>query len=208
MNDEASPKATNVTWDPGVMTRSERFTKLGCQGMTLWFTGLSGSGKSTVAAALEVALVERGVLTYRLDGDNLRHGLNANLGFSAADRAENIRRVGEVAKLFADAGVVTLATFVSPYRADRALCRRLHVEAGLPFIEIHVAASLAVCEARDPKGLYGKARAGELKGFTGIDDPYEPPVDPELVLDTGELSVEASVGRVLELIVARGLLRR
>ncbi len=199
-------KATNVTWDGGNLTRDQRWERLGCSGATLWFTGLSGSGKSTVAAALEVALLERGVFTYRLDGDNLRHGLNANLGFSAEDRQENIRRVGEVAKLFADAGVLTLATFVSPYRSDRALCRQLHDAAGLPFIEIHVAASLEVCEARDPKGLYQQARAGKIKGFTGIDDPYEAPESPELVIDTGELSVAASVEQIMAQLRERKLL--
>jgi adenylylsulfate kinase len=198
-------KATNVTWDGGNLTREQRWERLGCSGATLWFTGLSGSGKSTVAAALEVALLERGVFTYRLDGDNLRHGLNANLGFSAEDRQENIRRVGEVAKLFADAGVLTLATFVSPYRSDRALCRRLHDAAGLPFVEIHVAASLEVCEARDPKGLYRKARAGQIQGFTGIDDPYEAPESPELVIDTGQLTVDACVERIVALLEARAL---
>ena len=201
-----SRKATNVTWDGGNLTREQRWKQLGCSGATLWFTGLSGSGKSTVAAALEVALLERRVFTYRLDGDNLRHGLNANLDFSAADRQENIRRVGEVAKLFADAGVLTLATFVSPYRSDRALCRRLHEAAALPFIEIHVAASLEVCEARDPKGLYRKARAGQIKGFTGIDDPYEAPESPELVIDTGELSVAACVERIVAVLGERKLL--
>ncbi len=199
-------KATNVTWDGGNLTREQRWAQLGCAGATLWFTGLSGSGKSTVAAALEVALLERRVATYRLDGDNLRHGLNANLGFSAEDRQENIRRVGEVAKLFADAGLLTLATFVSPYRADRALCRSLHDAAGLPFLEVHVAASLEICESRDPKGLYRKARAGELRGFTGIDDPYEAPEAPELVIDTGELSVDGCVERLLTLLDERQLL--
>jgi adenylylsulfate kinase len=200
-------KATNVTWDGGNLTREERWRGLGCTGATLWFTGLSGSGKSTVAAALEVELVRLGIFTYRLDGDNLRHGLNANLGFSADDRRENIRRVGEVAKLFADAGALTLATFVSPYRADRDLCRRLHDEAGLPFAEIHVAAALEVCEARDPKGLYKKARAGQITRFTGVDDPYEAPEAAELVLDTGALSVDQSVERLVGWLRERDLLR-
>src|SRR4051794_25020288 len=163
-------QATNVTWHEGHVGREQRQALLRQKGATLWFTGLSGSGKSTIAFTLEHALVQMGHLAYVLDGDNVLHGLNKNLGFNAADRAENIRRIGEVAKLFADAGVVVMTSFISPYRKDRDPCRQLHDAAKLPFVEIHVATPIATCESRDPKGLYKKARAGELKGFTGIDD--------------------------------------
>src|SRR5690606_1867210 len=152
---------------------------------TIWFTGLSASGKSTIACALEQVLVQSGMPAYRLDGDNIRHGLNKNLGFSAADRAENIRRIGEVARLFADSGVIALTAFISPYRADRDLAREVHEKDKLGFFEVFVDTPIDVCEQRDPKGLYKKARAGELKGFTGIDDPYEAPAKPELVLKPG-----------------------
>src|SRR5712692_5810561 len=176
-------KATNITWHEGHVTREEREKILGQKGATLWFTGLSGSGKSTMAFTLEHALVQRGRLAYVLDGDNIRHGLNKNLGFSAADREENIRRIGEVARLFADAGAITMTSFISPYRKDRDNVRALHAAGQLPFVEIFVNTPIAVCEQRDPKGLYKKARAGELKNFTGIDDPYEEPARPEVVLD-------------------------
>jgi len=170
--------ADNVVWHTGLVGRADRASR----GATVWFTGLSGSGKSTVAAEVERALVALGRPAYLLDGDNLRHGLNADLGFSAADRSENIRRVGEVARLFADAGVVALVPVISPYRDDRARARAIHVAVDLPFVEVYVDTPLAVCEARDTKGLYAKARAGEITGFTGIDAPYEPPDSPELVL--------------------------
>src|SRR5215470_1985381 len=176
-------KATNITWHEGHVTREERNALLKQKGATLWFTGLSGSGKSTIAFTLEHALVQRGRLAYVLDGDNIRHGLNKNLGFSAADREENIRRIGEVAKLFADCGVLTMTSFISPYRKDRDGVRQLHREDGLLFVEIFVNTPIATCETRDPKGLYKKARAGELKNFTGIDDPYEPPAAAEITLD-------------------------
>lgn len=192
--------ATNITWHEGTVTREERQRALGQKGVTLWMTGLSASGKSTIAVALEQVLVQRGRHAYRLDGDNIRHGLNKNLGFSAADRAENIRRIGEVAKLFADAGLITITSFISPYRADRDLVRKLHADADLPFFEVYVDCDINVAEQRDPKGLYKKARTGELKGFTGIDDPYEAPLDPELHLKTHELSVEQSVLKLLELL--------
>jgi adenylylsulfate kinase len=184
----AENKATNITWHEGHVTRDERAALLKQKGATLWFTGLSGSGKSTIAFTLEHALVQRGRLAYVLDGDNIRHGLNKNLGFSAADREENIRRIGEVAKLFADAGVLTMASFISPYRKDRDVVRALHVEAKVPFIEIHLATPIETCEQRDPKGLYKKARAGQLKGFTGIDDPYEAPLQPEITIDATSTS--------------------
>ncbi len=202
-------KSTNIHWHEGDISRDERWKALRAKGATVWFTGLSGSGKSTIASALEQALVNQGVFCYRLDGDNVRFGLNKNLGFSAEDRAENIRRIGEVAKLFADAGVVALTSFISPYRNDRDLCRKIHAEAKpgpLDFVEIFVDTPIEECERRDPKGLYKKARAGEIKGFTGIDDPYEAPASPELVLDTTKLTVEQSVAKVIELLVARGVL--
>jgi adenylylsulfate kinase len=190
----AEIKATNITWHEGHATRAERASLLRQNGATLWFTGLSGSGKSTIAFTLEHALVQAGRLAYVLDGDNIRHGLNKNLGFSAADREENIRRIGEVAKLFADCGVITMTSFISPYRKDRDAVRVLHVAGEIPFIEVHVNTPIGTCEQRDPKGLYKKARAGQLKNFTGIDDPYEPPEKPELTIDaTGTSPQEATV---------------
>ncbi len=198
--------ATNITWHEGTVTRQERQRNLGHKGATVWMTGLSGSGKSTIAVALEQVLMQQGKHAYVLDGDNVRHGLNKNLGFSAEDRAENIRRIGEVAKLFTDSGLITITSFISPYRADRDLARALHEESDLPFLEVYVEAPLDVAEARDPKGLYKKARAGEIKGFTGIDDPYEPPERPELHLHTDRMPVEESVRGLLELLEGRGLL--
>jgi adenylylsulfate kinase len=187
-------KATNITWHEGHVTANERAALLKQKGATLWFTGLSASGKSTIAFTLEHALIQRGNLAYVLDGDNIRHGLNKNLEFSAADREENIRRIGEVAKLFADCSVITMTSFISPYRKDRDNVRALHDAAGVAFIEVHVATSIETCEQRDPKGLYKKARAGQLKQFTGIDDPYEPPLKPELVIDATSTSpVDATV---------------
>ena len=191
-------KATNITWHEGHATRDERQALLKQKGCTLWFTGLSGSGKSTIAFTLEHALVQRGRLAYVLDGDNIRHALNKNLGFTAADREENIRRIGEVAKLFADTGVITLTSFISPYRKDRDNVRALHVAGNLPFIEIHCATPIETCETRDPKGLYKKARAafasGKGMGFTGVDDPYEAPFKPEITLDaTGTSPQQAAV---------------
>jgi adenylylsulfate kinase len=191
-------KATNITWHEGHVTREERAALLKQRGATLWFTGLSGSGKSTAAFTLEHALVQQGRLAYVLDGDNIRHGLNRNLGFSAADREENIRRIGEVAKLFADSGVVTMTSFISPYRKDRDLVRELHAKGKLPFIEIYMATPIETCEQRDPKGLYKKARAGELKGFTGIDDPYEAPMNPELVIDAATTTPQQAASLVLD----------
>jgi adenylylsulfate kinase len=202
----AQQVATNITWHAGQITREDRHRSLGQKGATIWFTGLSGSGKSTIAVAFEKALMERGKHAYCLDGDNIRHGLNKNLGFSAEDRAENIRRIGEVAKLFADAGMIATTSFISPYRADRDAVRALHTAANLPFIEVFVDCPIEVAEQRDPKGLYKKARAGEIRGFTGIDDPYEPPEHPELRLRTDQLSVEDSVQAVLRLLGERGIL--
>ncbi len=198
--------ATNITWHEGTVSRQERHENLTQQGATIWLTGLSGSGKSTIAVAVEQVLLQQGKHAYVLDGDNVRHGLNKNLGFSAEDRTENIRRIGEVSKLFADAGIISVTSFISPYRADRDIVRRLHDEANLPFLEVYVETPLAVAEQRDPKGLYKKARAGEIKGFTGIDDPYQEPRSAELVLHTDQQTIEESVRAVLELIEARGLL--
>jgi len=186
----------NVVWHQGAVARADRPGV----GATVWFTGLSGSGKSTVAAELERALVAAGRPAYLLDGDNLRHGLNADLGFSAADRSENIRRVGEVARLFADAGVVALVPVISPYRTDRDRARAIHEAVGVPFVEVFVDTPLEVCEARDPKGLYAKARAGEIKGFTGIDDPYEAPLRPDLRLTPDDGDPAAQATRVLKLL--------
>ncbi|MDY7108282.1 MAG: adenylyl-sulfate kinase [Planctomycetota bacterium] len=198
--------ATNITWHEGSVSRAERNRNLGQKGATVWFTGLSGSGKSTIAVALEQVLLQQGKHAYCLDGDNVRHGLNKNLGFSAEDREENIRRIGEVAKLFADAGLVALTSFISPYRADRDKARALHDADGLAFIECYVECPLDVAEERDPKGLYKKARAGEIKGFTGIDDPYEEPAKPELVLRTDQHSVAECVQQVLDLLDEKGIL--
>ena len=178
---EAS-RSPNVVWHESEIPRVARWAAAGAHGATVWLTGLSGSGKSTIASALAVRLAARGVLGYTLDGDNLRHGLNGDLGFSELDRTENVRRVAEVARLFADAGVVALVPVISPYRAGRDHARRIHEDAGLVFVEVFVDTPIDVCEQRDPKGLYAKARAGELKGFTGIDDPYEPPLQPEVMV--------------------------
>ena len=172
----------NIVWHEPIVPRSERWSILGVRGATIWFTGLSGSGKSTVATEVERVLLERRQPTYLLDGDNLRHGLNADLGFDEASRTENVRRVGEVARLFADAGAVALVPLVSPYRQGRDRARGLHETAGLVFLEVFVDTPIEECERRDPKGLYKKARAGELKNFTGIDDPYEAPLGAELTV--------------------------
>jgi bifunctional enzyme CysN/CysC len=180
----SAPRSSDVVWHDQGESRETRWAAAGLHGATVWLTGLSGSGKSTVAGEVERQLVARGAATYSLDGDNLRHGLNGDLGFSAAGRVENVRRVAEVARLFADAGIVALVPVISPYRAGRDHARQLHQDAGLTFLEVFVDAPLDVCEARDPKGLYARARAGKVKGFTGIDDPYEPPEHPDLVIAT------------------------
>jgi adenylylsulfate kinase len=197
------PKSQNITWHAGHFGRAEREKLHGHRGVTLWFTGLSGSGKSTVARQVEALLAARGVHVYTLDGDNVRHGLCSDLGFSPADRVENIRRIGEVCKLFTDAGTVTLAAFVSPYRADRDRVRAMMPE---DFVEVYVAADLAVCEERDPKGLYKKARAGEIAEFTGVSAPYEAPEHAEITLRTDQESVLQSAERVLKVLEARGVL--
>ncbi len=223
---------TNIHWHEGDITREERWKALKSKGATLWFTGLSGSGKSTIASALEQVIVSRGVHCYRLDGDNVRFGLNCGpkilgeafgfgpdaakrfgLGFSAEDRAENIRRIGEVAKLFADSGSIALTSFISPYIKDRDIARASHKNAkpsGIDFIEVYVDTPLELCEKRDPKGLYKQARAALAEGkgmkFTGVDDPYEAPREPELVLKTAEHDVAACVGKCLDMLKTRGIL--
>lgn len=199
-------KSENITFHAGEVTPAAREANMGQRGGTVWFTGLSGSGKSTVAVALEAALVARGRHVARLDGDNVRMGLCSNLGFSAEDRAENIRRIGEVARLQAEAGLVCLASFVSPYAKDRDRVLAIHEAAGLPCAEVFVAVPLSVAEARDPKGLYKKARAGEIKGFTGIDDPYEEPVAPALRLDTDQTPLPEAVETLLALLTDRGMI--
>lgn len=188
-------KSTNIVWHESEVTKEDRRNLNGHKSAILWFTGLSGSGKSAISVKLETALLELGIHTYRLDGDNVRHGLNKNLGFSSEDRTENIRRIGEVSKLMVDAGLFTLTAFISPYHKDRDQVREL-VETD-EFIEIYVKASLEACEKRDPKGLYKKARLGEIKNFTGIDAPYEAPREPEITLDTTKLSIEESVEVIL-----------
>ncbi|MBN2279392.1 MAG: adenylyl-sulfate kinase [Candidatus Marinimicrobia bacterium] len=184
----------NIIWHNTEITRRDREEQQGHQGVVLWLTGLSGSGKSTVATALQKKLFETGHRVYILDGDNIRHGLNADLGFSEQDRMENIRRIGEVAKLFMDAGVITITAFISPFRTDRNRIRDILPEG--KFIEVHVSAPLEVCESRDPKGLYKKARTGELFQFTGIDSPYEEPEKPEIVIETFRVSVEENVAQI------------
>ena len=202
----AKQKATNVHWHEGDITRAHRSKLLGHRGATLWFTGLSGSGKSTVAVELEGVLSEMGVLSYRLDGDNVRLGINRNLGFSPEDRTENIRRIGEISKLFVDTGVVALSSFISPYTADRDQVRALHEAAGMDFIEIFVDCSLEMAESRDPKGLYKKARAGEIKNFTGIDDPYQAPENPEIHLHSDQQTLSEEVEIILVELRARGII--
>lgn len=187
-------------WHPGAVSRQERAAVTGGLGATVWLTGLSGSGKSTIAHRTEQWLVASGRAAYVLDGDNLRHGLNGDLGFRSEDRTENVRRVGEVARLMADAGLVVLVPVISPYRVDRDRVRLIHTVAGVPFHEVFVDTPLEVCEQRDPKGLYRKARAGEIRGFTGIDDPYESPTQPELVVRTAESSVDEAVEAIVALL--------
>ena len=198
----AEQKATNIVWHQGAVTRGDREKLNGHKGATVWLTGLSGSGKSTIAVELEKHLWERGVRAYILDGDNIRHGLNKNLGFSPEDRTENIRRIGEVAKLFTDAGMVALTAFISPYRADRDQVRALMPN---DFVEVLVDCPVEECEKRDVKGLYKKARAGEIKEFTGISAPYEAPTKPELTIHTATQSVAESARQVLTYLEQRGV---
>ena len=207
MQDPSSNAASaNVTWHAGTVGRGDRESLLGQRGATVWFTGLSGSGKSTIAVAVEALLVGAGRLCYRVDGDNLRHGLNRNLGFSPDDRAENVRRTGEVCRILGDAGVISLASLVSPFRADRGMVRALHEEWTLPFVEVFVDVPLAVAESRDPKGLYKKARAGEIRDFTGIHQPYEAPEAAELVIDSSATSVDDAAAHVLDALRMRGII--
>ena len=197
-------KATNVTWHEGSVSRQEREKLLNQKGVTVWMTGLSASGKSTIACILEQMLLHKKKHAYRLDGDNIRHGLNKNLGFSAEDRAENIRRIGEVAKLFTDAGVIAITSFISPYKKDRDAVRA-SMKSG-EFIEVYINVSLAGAEKRDPKGLYKKARAGEIKGFTGIDDPYEAPEKAEIVIDTEKVNAGDAAQQILSYLENGGYL--
>ena len=197
-------KATNITWHGGHVGREDREKVLGQHGVCIWLTGLSGSGKSTVAVAAEAALLSRGHVAYVLDGDNIRHGLNKNLGFSPEDRTENIRRIAEVAKLFTETGVIVFTSFISPYRADRDAARALFPVGD--FVEVYAAADVEACEKRDPKGLYKKARAGEIPEFTGISAPYEAPQAPELVLQTSNQTVEQSAGELLAYLEGKGYL--
>lgn len=197
-------KSENIVWHDSKVTKSARRELNNHKSAVIWFTGLSGSGKSTVSVELEKELYGLDVRTYRLDGDNVRHGLNKNLGFSPEDRKENIRRIGEVSKLMVDAGLFTLSAFISPYREDRDEVREL-VEDG-EFIEVFVDASVETCESRDPKGLYKKARAGEIKGFTGIDAPYEEPKNPEVTIDTDKLTLEESVQEIVSYLKEKGYL--
>jgi adenylylsulfate kinase len=197
-------KSENVTWHRTLVSQADRRGLLKQSGCVVWLTGLSGSGKSTVACGLEKALVDAGHAAYILDGDNIRHGLNGDLGFSAEDRTENIRRIGHVAHLFADAGLVAITAFISPYRADRQAVRAMVPED--KFIEVHVDADVSVCEQRDPKGLYRKARAGEIRNFTGIDAPYEAPEHPELQIRTDSCSVEQCVEQILAALGERNLI--
>ncbi len=200
----SAPKSKNIVWHEGQVTREDREKRLGQRGVTIWLTGLSGSGKSTIAVAAEQVLAERGRQTYCLDGDNIRHGLNSNVGFSPEDRTENIRRIGEVAKLFTDAVTIVFCSFVSPYRADRDAVRDIMGEGD--FVEVHVDASLETCEGRDVKGLYQKARAGEIPEFTGISAPYEAPEKPELLIDTNGQTVDQSVEELLAYLLEKGYL--
>ena len=199
---QISHEATDITWHASQVTRAHREKLLDQRGALLWLTGLSGSGKSTVAFRVEHALIERGCVAYVLDGDNVRHGLNSNLGFSADDRAENIRRIGEVGKLFVDAGLITLSSFVSPYRADRDQVRALLAED--QFFEIYMNTPLEICEQRDPKGLYKRARAGEIPNFTGISDPYEEPQAPELELKSDTVTIDEAARQVICLLEQHG----
>jgi len=197
-------KATNITWHEGFVTRKDREKLNGHCGCVVWFTGLSGSGKSTLARLLELDLYKRGCHSYVLDGDNIRHGLNKNLGFSPEDREENIRRIGEVARLFADAGIIAITAFISPYRRDRNRARELNTEGS--FIEIYCKCSIDECERRDTKGLYKKARAGEIKEFTGIDAPYEEPEKPEIVVDTEKETPEKCLEKIISFLEMKNII--
>lgn len=196
--------SNHITWHDSAVTKAERQQRNQHRSVVIWFTGLSGSGKSTISVALEKALYQQHVHTYRLDGDNVRHGLNNNLGFSPEDRKENIRRIGEVSKLMVDAGLITITAFISPYQADRDEVRNLLDDKA--FIEIYTSCSLSTCESRDPKGLYQKARNGEIKGFTGINAPYEAPKNPEIIIDTEQETIETAVNQIIDYLKAHDYL--
>ncbi len=198
-------KATNIKWHHGKITKDDRVKLLGQKGVTIWLTGLSGSGKSTIAVELEHALIENKHQAYILDGDNIRHGLNKNLGFSPEDRTENIRRIGEVAKLFTDANIITITAFISPYRQDRDNVRKLLKDG--EFVEVYIKCPIDVCEQRDTKGLYKKARAGEVKEFTGISAPYEEPLNPELTIDTSTMPVDESTRVIIQHLEQKGYVK-
>jgi adenylylsulfate kinase len=201
-----SPKSQNITWHHPIITRDDRERLLGQKGFTLWFTGLSRSGKSTLATELEKRLYERGYITFILDGDNIRHGLNRDIGFSPEDREENIRRIGEVAHLFTQAGIINMTAFISPYRGDRKKARDLTNEG--EFIEIFCRCSVDACEKRDRKGLYEKARAGEIPEFTGISAPYEEPENPEITIDTDKETIEEGVEKIISYLENNGLIAK
>ncbi|MDQ1273071.1 MAG: adenylylsulfate kinase [Planctomycetota bacterium] len=198
-------KATNIKWHHGKITKDDRIKLLRQKGVTIWLTGLSGSGKSTIAVEIEHALIENKHQAYILDGDNIRHGLNKNLGFSPEDRTENIRRIGEVAKLFTDANIITITAFISPYRQDRDNVRKLLKDG--EFVEVYIKCPIDVCEQRDTKGLYKKARAGEVKEFTGISAPYEEPLNPELTIDTSTMTVDESTRAIVQYLEQKGYVK-
>ncbi len=200
-----SPKSQNITWHHPIITKEERERLLGQKGVTLWFTGLSRSGKSTLATEIEKRLYKRGYITFILDGDNIRHGLNRDLGFSPKDREENIRRIGEVAYLFSQAGIINMTAFISPYRADRKKARDLANEG--EFIEIFCKCALEACEKRDSKGVYKKARAGEILDFTGISAPYEEPQDPEITIETDRETIEESANKIISYLEKNGFIK-
>lgn len=202
----SEPKSKNIVWSESKVEAGQREQLQGNKPATLWFTGLSGSGKSTLAVATELALIERGINAFILDGDNVRHGLNSNLGFSPEDRTENIRRIGEVCKLFCDSGMIVFSAFISPYRADRDLVREKHPQG--QFIEVHIDAPLEVCESRDVKGLYEKARAGKIPEFTGISAPYEAPEKPEIKVNTAEHTLDECVQQVIEYLERKDIISK
>jgi adenylylsulfate kinase len=202
----SAPKSQNIVWHEGMVTKADREGICGHRGCTIWMTGLSGSGKSTLAVALEKALWDRGAHAFVLDGDNVRHGLNKDLGFSPEDRNENIRRIGEVAKLFTDAGVINITAFISPYRADRDQARAIMAKGD--FIEVYLECPLDICEQRDPKGLYKKARAGQIPEFTGISAPYESPLEPEITIQTASEGREQSLERLIAYLESHGYIKK
>ena len=198
--------SNNNTFQNGYITRSDRETLVSQKGAAIWFTGISGSGKSSIAIELEKRLYERGILSYRLDGDNLRLGINNNLGFSEEDRSENVRRVGEMSKILCDVGILVLSSLISPYSSDRDKVKALHEDGGINFIEVFVDCSVEGAEQRDPKGLYSKARANKIKNFTGVDHPYEAPVSPDLHFDTELMSLEQEVSELIECLIGKGII--